>query len=300
MRSGQGEGNSDSDFCDFLIEFSLTDIIMSKLWIIGDSFWCRNSQANVPITGGSWVDTFVLNCELDFNWGSNTWCIGGASNDWLAYGLDYISNDSCFDIDNDVIILGFTKCDRRVVCRNSSNYFDASLGWDNLRHTQGTTIAHTRTMSLMYEKSQDPAYFEYIQSHMWKPDMFKTELAYSMENLDLEWLQYMHCSLLDGVISKAKSRGVNIIPHRGCMYLYTDEEIQLKDSKYNWHNTEIFDVPSFQIGLEADRQERLLTEKIDENDLPMDQRWHNKYSSHMSPVGSKAYGDAFSNWWNNT
>ena len=61
---------------------------MSKLWIIGDSFWCRNSQANVPIAGGSWVDTFVLNCELDFNWGSNTWCIGGASNDWLVYGFD--------------------------------------------------------------------------------------------------------------------------------------------------------------------------------------------------------------------
>ena len=185
------------------------------------------------------------------------------------------------------------------MCRNNNNYFDVFNGRDNIDHKHGTSIAHMATLSLMYDNPHDAAYFNYIQSHMWEPDMFKTELAYSMENLDLNWLKYLHCSLLDGTISKAKSRGVNVVPHRGCMYLYTDEEIELKDSKYNWHNSEIFDVPSFQIGLEADRQERLRTENIDENDLPMDERWHHKYNSHMSPVGSKAYGDAFSNWWNN-
>ena len=97
---------------------------MSKLWIIGDSFWSRNSFTDIkgvtktvsdPIADGTWIDTFVSNCELDFNWGSNTWCMGGASNDWLVYGFDYITNNSCFDIDNDVIILGFTTTDRRVV-----------------------------------------------------------------------------------------------------------------------------------------------------------------------------------------
>ena len=272
---------------------------MSKLWIIGDSFWHRNSMADMPIAAGSWVDTFVSNCELDFNWGSNTWTVGGASNDWLVYGLDCITNNSCFDIDNDVIIIGFTVTDRRVVCQNHSNYFDVADGWSNIDENHSTSIAHTPTLSLLYENPKDAAYFHYIHSRKWDHNLLKTELAYSIENIDPNWVKYLQCSLLDGSISKAKSRGVNIVPHRGCMYLYSDEEIELKDSKYNWHNSEIFDVPSFQIGLEADRQERMRTENIDENDLPKEQRWWRKYNSHMSPVGSKAYGDAFSDWWNN-
>tara|TARA_Y100001937_G_C7123300_1_gene333697 strand:- start:164 stop:1027 length:864 start_codon:yes stop_codon:yes gene_type:complete len=285
---------------------------MSKLWIIGDSFWDRNCITDTngvtktftdPIADGTWIDTFVSNCELDFNWGSNTWCISGASNDWLAYGLDCITTDSRFDMDNDTVMLGFTRTDRRVARRNADKGFITTLGWENIRQQRGTTVSQLSTMSMLYESlyiNQDrEMYNNFIQTREWNPAMLKTEIKYSIENLDLDWLHYLQCSMLDGAISKAKSRGVNIIPHRGCMYLYTEDEIQLKDSKYNWHNTEIFDVPSFQIGLDADRQERMRTENIDENELPMEQRWHNKYNSHMSPVGTKAYGDAFSNWWNN-
>ena len=103
--------------------------------------------------------------------------------------------------------------------------------------------------------------------------------------------------MLDGAISVAKSRGVNIIPHRGFMYIGTDVEQQLTDPEYRWHNTEIFSPPSFQLGLDHDRQTRLDTEGVDELELPMKQRWFSKYTAHMSPSGAKAYSDAFTEWW---
>ena len=81
------------------------------------------------------------------------------------------------------------------------------------------------------------------------------------------------------------------------MYLHTPIEHSQTDPDYDWHNSEIFSPPSFNVGLEHDRQTRLKTEGVDEQDLPMKERWFSKYTSHMSPDAAKAYSDAFGKWW---
>jgi len=271
---------------------------MNKLWIIGDSFWCRNAilENSTPLPGDSWVEHFLTNCELDFDWGSNSWCKGGSSNDWLVYGLYHITHNPKFNIDTDTVLIGFTLNHRRVVRLQPTREFEIDNGWKNLTNLD-LTIVQPNTMADMHYSDNINKYGNILMDRGWNKNMLLKEADYTTNHIDFEWLEYQQSQLVDGAISIAKSRGVNIIPHRGCMFLFGEHRQERKDCKYNWHNSEIFDVPSFWIGIDADRQERLQTEGIDEAELPKEETWQSKYLTHMSPVGAKAYGDAFSEWW---
>jgi hypothetical protein len=283
---------------------------MSRLWIIGDSFWDRNASVeqgdcwsnnqHTQLPGTNWLEHFVTENQLDFNWGSNSWSMGGASNDWLVYGLDFITHHPQFNCDNDTVLIGFTTTDRRVVRIRSDKQFNSSKGWVNL-HDLRTTIVNEQSMLLLYESlymnKDKREYDTFKDTRKWSGDLLKSEIDYSNNNVDYKWEHFKQCSMLDGAISKSKSRGVNIVPHRGCMYLNSPIEDSMVDPDYDWHNTEIFSPPSFSVGLEHDRQTRLQTESIDEQTLPMKERWFSKYTAHMSPDGAKAYSDAFGEWW---
>lgn len=262
-----------------------------KLWIIGDSFWtrCIQRDPNKRLPGASWVDTFATECQLDFNW-SNSWSHPGASNDWNLYGLDCITKNPQFNTDTDTILFGITTVDRWVTSGRSDTHFDVHNGQRNL--VEKNIHITNRDMMLMLEqnRSSDMLYTE-AMTHNWELPLLHSAIDYDILNYDAAWHHWRHCSHIDNCVTSAKHRGIDIVLHRGCLNWWdiwtADTSSQLAefqepltDPLYDWQNTELWDMPSFTLGI------------THHEDIY-------KYSNHMSPAGAKIYGEAFSKWWNN-
>lgn len=262
-----------------------------KLWIIGDSFWSRCIQRDTKkrLHNASWVDTFAAECQLDFNWG-NSWSHPGASNDWNLYGLECILRNPQFNTDTDTILFGITTVDRWVTSGRSDTHFDVMTGERNV--VEKNVHITNRDMMLMLEqnRSSELLYTE-AMTHNWELPLLHSAIDYDILNYDHAWHHWRHCSHIDNCVTSAKHRGVNIVLHRGCLNwwdIWTEQtssqlaEFQepLHDPLYDWQNTELWDMPSFTLGI------------THHEDIY-------KYSNHMSPAGAKIYGKAFSKWWNN-
>lgn len=262
-----------------------------KLWIIGDSFWsrCIQRDPNKRLHGASWVDTFAAECQLDFNWG-NSWSHPGASNDWNLYGLECILRNPQFNTDTDTILFGITTVDRWVTSGRSDTHFDVMTGERNV--VEKNVHITNRDMMLMLEqnRSSELLYTE-AMTHNWELPLLHSAIDYDILNYDHAWHHWRHCSHIDNCVTSAKHRGVNIVLHRGCLNWWdiwtADTSSQLAefqeplhDPLYDWQNTELWDMPSFTLGI------------THHEDIY-------KYSNHMSPAGAKIYGKAFSKWWNN-
>jgi len=262
-----------------------------KLWIIGDSFWsrCIQQDTNKRLPGASWVDTFAAECQLDFNW-SNSWSFPGSSNDWNLYGLECVLQNPQFNTDTDTILFGITTVDRWVTSGRSDTHFKKDLGERNIVE-QNVHITMRDMMLMLAQNRSGALVHEEVLKYNWQLPLLHSAIDYDILNYDHAWHHWRHCSHIDNCVTSAKQRGVNIVLHRGCLNwwdIWTPEtssqlaEFQepLHDPLYDWQNTELWDMPSFTLGI------------THHEDIY-------KYSNHMSPAGAKIYGKAFSKWWNN-
>jgi len=251
-----------------------------KLWVVGDSFFARNrdNTAGNRLPGASWIDTFVANCKLDFDWGSNSWSQGGGSNSWSLYCLYTIRNNPDYNCDTDTILFGATTIDRSVTSASVDLDFDVSLGKDNLRD-RVKCITRDEMLSMGTQSQKSKAIIE----RQWNPLLLNSAIDYYSMNWDYNWQHFSQCNWIDGAISDMRSSGSNIIFHRGCMYLWHEglsldcADQQTSDPLYQWRNQDLFDVPSFTLGI--DSMEDVF-----------------KYNSHMSPSGAERYGKIFAKW----
>lgn len=253
-----------------------------KLWIVGDSFFTRNIdiETGERLYSASWVDTFVSNCELEFKWESNSFSRGGNSNAWNLYCLHGVKNNPDYNCDTDTILFGATAVDRTVTSGHPDLEFDVSLGRENLRENRVKNI----TVELMLNVKTDQSTMSYESlKQQWHPDLLDNALEYYSTNWDYNWHHFAQCNWIDCAISDMRSSGSDIVFHRGCMYMWTQglsldkADRQTEDPNYNWRNTDLFDVPSFTLGM--DNMEDVF-----------------KYNSHMSPQGSQRYGEIFTEW----
>ena len=270
----------------------------SKLWIIGDSFWTRCFQRDTKtrLYNASWVDTFATECELDFDW-NNSWTLSGASNDWNLYGLDCVMRNPQFNSDTDTILFGITTVDRWVTSGRADTQFEVDHGERN-HIEQKIHISNRDTMLMLAESRSNDSDHEHLKQKIlvamtdkWEMPLLHSAMDYDIQNYDHAWHHWRHCNHIDNCVTNAKHRGVNIVLHRGCLNwgnMWTPEtssQLQdfvepLTDPLYDWQNTELWDMPSFTLGI------------THHEDIY-------KYSNHMTPTGAKTYGKAFATWWNN-
>tara|TARA_Y100001937_G_C7097036_1_gene320585 strand:+ start:682 stop:1458 length:777 start_codon:yes stop_codon:yes gene_type:complete len=252
-----------------------------KLWVVGDSFFARNRDNNSgkQLPGASWIDTFVANCELDFDWDSNSWSKGGNTNSWNLYGLYTVRNNPQYNCDTDTILFGATSVDRSVTSANTELDFDINIGKDNLLDRVKCVTVHE--MLCMNDQEQRN---EAIISRQWDPVLLNSARHYYSTNWDHNWQHFTQCNWIDSTITDMRHSGSDIVFHRGCMYMW-DQGLSLEladqqttDPLYQWRNTDLFDVPSFTLGMDS-----------------MDDVF--KYNSHMSPDGAERYGNTFTEWY---
>jgi hypothetical protein len=179
--------------------------------------------------------------------------------------------------------------DRWVTSGRSDTHFDVLQGERNV--VEKNVHITNRDMMLMLEqnRSSDMLYTE-AMTHNWELPLLHSAIDYDILNYDHAWHHWRHCSHIDNCVTSAKHRGVNIVLHRGCLNwwdIWTEQnssQLQdfvepLTDPLYDWQNTELWDMPSFTLGITHHK------------DIY-------KYSNHMSPTGAKTYGKAFATWWN--
>tara|TARA_B110000444_G_C18809990_1_gene582039 strand:- start:220 stop:867 length:648 start_codon:yes stop_codon:yes gene_type:complete len=213
--------------------------------------------------------------------------MSGASNDWNLYGLDCVMRNPQFNCDTDTILFGITTVDRWVTSGRTDTQFEVEHGERNrMDHKIHIT---NRDMMLMLAENREQLYAE-ANNYNWELPLLHSALDYDILNYDHAWHHWRHCSHIDNCVANAKHRGVNIILHRGCLNWWdvwtqaTSSQLQdfvepLSDPLYDWQNTELWDMPSFTVGI------------THHEDIY-------KYSNHMSPAGAKTYGKAFATWWN--
>lgn len=253
-----------------------------KLWIVGDSFFARNRdvESGEPLPGASWIDTFVANCELDFNWHTNSMSQGGVSNAWILYCLHRIKNNPDYNCDTDTILFGATTVDRTVTSSNPDADFDVDAGLDNLRENRIKNITIEGILSMVAEKENRA---RIILERQWDSNLLNNAVAYYSTNWNYGWQHFMQCNWIDCAISDMRSSGSDIVFHRGCMYMWHEglsldkADRKYGDPKYNWRNLDLFDVPSMTLGIDSMKDVF-------------------KYNSHMSPKGSERYGKLFTEW----
>jgi hypothetical protein len=301
---------------------------MAKLWTIGDSFWTRNVDMTTGVKiPGSWIETFANNINYEFSWGETNWSFSGASNDWLLYGLSNVVKNPKFKIDSDLILFGMTTFDRRMVSGNTfSKEFDRNIGWSNITEHR-LQISNFDTMVSLQDKkyrnvdtenitvNHTTDYKRYAKLNKWNPELLEIEMDHFLTCTDHNWLSWQTKYSIDNAISYYKSKGINIILHRGCAFLFRPMVDEIKEYKHNglyqdnhtddttfeWENKELFDVPSFYSGIISDIRDRFTNgDGVNETTakIPIMESTVGKYHNHMGPIGNKIYGNALTQWYN--
>lgn len=257
---------------------------MGKLWIIGDSFFTRcidykdtesgKRPDSNPSVGGkrlgssSWTEHVATHMGLDAEYYHS---FGGASNFSIVLGLDNIVDQPRFNIETDQVLCGFTTTVRQVYLGSNKKPFDRKLGI--LNEARGRLVgsqhmhqhdAHVTLFGLKLTKDKLNAHNQY-QAHLY-PELFD---------------EYIQCMLIDGAITRAKQRGINIIPHVGFMdfpYWYDPGSVE---QAFEWHNKEMFSVPSFK---------SVYKYKIN---LGTEEEQFERFHNHMSPESAKQYAQLF-------
>lgn len=265
---------------------------MSKLWIFGDSFWSRNtltprySQNTGQATNVSYdhfCEVFAQHSNLDFSWGSTALSNRGASNDIIMYYFDWATHQPNFNIDQDICIVGLTTFDRRATKPVPNDItWDWNIGIENVREQRLSSTNHDSMMTLYREKGSQrySANTEYFINH-WNKQSLDTEMNHMIFNTDLVWEEYKLCNMIDGMITHAKQRGVNVILHEGCSKLWANrvnvsgDRVNQLQSTYNWHN--MSDAPGF---------ENYVTKESEK-----------QYVNHMSPDANRELGECLADWY---
>ena len=94
---------------------------MSKLWLIGDSFFTRCTsltyEQNIPLQdkrypGASWTELFAKKLDMTPEY---YWAYGSLSNQSILLGLDCVYHEPRFDVNKDKVLVGFTATSRQIV-----------------------------------------------------------------------------------------------------------------------------------------------------------------------------------------
>jgi hypothetical protein len=268
---------------------------MSKLWIFGDSFWCRNTltprySANTgqapTVSFDHFCEVFAKHNDLDFSWGSTALSNRGASNDIIMYYFDWATNQPNFNIDSDICLVGLTTFDRRATKPVPNDItWDWNVGIENVREQRLSSTNHD-SMFTLYREQGTKKYSANTEYYVncWNKENLITEMNHMIFNTDLAWEEYKVCNMIDGMITHAKQRGVNVILHEGCSKLWANrmpvshQDYQKQSNvNYKWHN--MSDAPGF---------ENYVTKESEK-----------QYVNHMSPDANVKYGKCLSEWYNN-
>ena len=252
---------------------------MGKLWIIGDSFFTRcvdtgeHGGEELRLGNASWTEQVAKHLGLDTEYYH---VFGGASNYSILLGLDNVVDQPRFNIETDQVLCGFTTTVRHLYCGTNPMPFDRKAGLLNEKEFRlvGSQSIHQH-VSPEFSKSVAGLTSEMINAH----EQYQTYLY------PVEFYEYIQCMLIDGAITRAKQRGINIIPHVGFMdfpYWYETESIE---QAFDWHNKEMFSVPSF----------KSVYKHIihsDPHDVTHETQFA-RYSNHMSPQTAQQYAQLY-------
>jgi hypothetical protein len=240
---------------------------MGKLWIIGDSFFTQcvdtgeRGAEHLPLGNASWTEQVAKHLGLDTEYYH---AFGGASNYSILLGLDNVVDQPRFNIETDQVLCGFTTTVRHLYCGTNPMPFDRKAG-------------------LLNEKDFRLVGSQSIHQHDSK--MINAHEQYQSYLYPVEFYEYIQCMLIDGAITRAKQRGINIIPHVGFMnfpYWYEPGSIE---QAFDWHNKEMFSVPSFQ----SVYKHIIYSDPYDKtNETQFD-----RYSNHMSPQTAQQYAQLY-------
>ena len=258
---------------------------MSKLWIFGDSFWCRNTYtpfgemelniaSNTPVD--HFCEVFAQQNNLDFSWGSNAMGHRGGSNDVTMYYFDWLTQQPQFDIDRDLCIVGLTTFDRRAVKPNMEGVdWQFHKGIENIRHHRLLFSNHDTMLTINQQGMNKYQANTWFEIRHWNHENLKIESDHMLYNTDLSWEEYKSCNMIDGMISHAVARGVNVILHRGCSSIWANQAHPATNVDYVWNN--MSDAPSF--GRFVNKQDMAY------------------YQNHMSGADNVKYGNLLSEWY---
>ena len=254
---------------------------MSKLWIFGDSFWSRNTHTPTvaQLTGthtqhDHFAEVFAKHNNFDFSWGSTALSNRGASNDLILYYFDWATHQPGFDIDQDLCIVGLTTFDRRAVKpRPTDAMWDWNLGIENVREQRLSSSNHDSMLTIQQMEDTTPANAKYFLQN-WHKENLHTEMNHMLFNTDLAWEEYKNCNYIDGMITHAKQRGVNVILHEGCSKMWANRITQT-DVEYKWHN--MSDAPGFEQYVTAESERT--------------------YVNHMDSHANRQLGERLSYWY---
>lgn len=260
---------------------------MSKLWLIGDSFFTRCTKISYTngvalegerYPGSSWTELFAKNLDMTPEY---YWAYGSLSNQSILLGLDCVYNAPRFDIDNDKVLCGFTATSRQIVQgHHKAPKFDRARGLRN--EVEGSIVGTTFLDQTQFPMGMANAE-KLLDRSMLTPAIKRLVQQYYETLYPIEFDEYMQCMTIDGAITRAKQRGIDIIPHAGFMdypHWGTDGSVE---HAFDWHNKEMFTAPSFnsvyKYAVEEEEQFRL-------------------YSNHMAPHTAIEYADAYTEYYN--
>jgi len=253
---------------------------VNKLWIIGDSFLtrCQHTQTDERYVGDSWTEQFAKNIGYDPEY---YWSYGSLSNQSILLGLDCVYDHPRFNINTDKVLCGFTATSRQIVQgHHTAPKFDRARGLRN--EVEGSIVCTTFLDQTQFPMGMANAE-KLLDRSMLTPAIKKLVQDYYETLYPIEFDEYMQCMTIDGAITRAKQRGIDLIAHPGFIdypYWNTDQSVE---QSFDWHNKEIFSVPSYNTGykhaVEEEEQFRL-------------------YSNHMSPQTAKQYATTFTEYYN--
>lgn len=260
---------------------------MSKLWLIGDSFFTRCTsqtyEQNIPsqdkrYPGASWTELFAKKLDMTPEY---YWAYGSLSNQSILLGLDCVYHEPRFDVNKDKVLVGFTATSRQIVQgHHNAPKFDRTRGLRN--EVEGSIVGTT-----FLDQKQFPMGMangeKLLDRSILTPAIKKLVQQYYETLYPIEFDEYMQCMTIDGAITRAKQRGIDIIPHAGFMdypYWGTDGSVE---QAFDWHNKEMFLAPSFnsvyKYAVEQEEQFK-------------------RYSNHMSPQSASEYTEAYMEYHN--
>jgi hypothetical protein len=255
-----------------------------KLWIIGDSFFtrCVDSESPFPNTAygklpnASWTEQFANNINAVPEY---YWAYGSLSNQSILLGLDCVLDQPRFNLDTDTVLCGFTATSRQIVA-GSGPVFDRKLGLRNEVEGSivGTTFLDQGQLPMGNANAE-----KLLNARMLTPEIRKLIQQYYQTLYPIEFDEYMQCMTIDGAITRAKQRGIDIIPHAGFIdYPYWNTDYSVQQS-FDWINNQMFSAPCFnsvyKYALEQEEQ-------------------FSRYSNHMSPSTNKQYADSYTEYYN--
>jgi len=260
---------------------------MGKLWLIGDSFFTRCQEieyaSGVSIQGQkhpgtSWPELFAKHLGLTPEY---YWAYGSLSNQSILLGLDCVYNEPRFNVNTDKVLCGFTATSRQMVQGHpQAPKFDRTRGLLNEVEGSITGTSYLDHKQMMFAVSDlRPNTATVLHG---SKDRARQVRQYYETLYPIEFDEYMQCMTIDGAITRAKQRGIDIIPHIGFMdsaNWNTDGSVR---GAFDWHNFQMFTAPCYSL--------------VYKEELTHEQQFSN-YSNHMSPSSAKYYGELFAEWY---